>query len=253
VAVSTEAAAQDDEDIVTLLSSLPESENLPSWVRFILTSRPDRRVLREFEPLQTYNPEGTTLQPSDAQPKAGVLQNCLYKLDEMSAENQKDIWDFIQTRVDQPTFQKLLEAAQMSSQDLIETLANQAKGNFRYVRCMLDEVETGERAPKQLSGLPESLKQLYAKEWFATAASGQEPKSILTAIANAEEFLTEDELVSKTGLRPRLVRQALWGLRQFLDVGTKPDPESTENTEGKVETIETFAIFHPSLREYLLT
>jgi len=46
-----------------------------------------------------------------------------------------------------------------------------------------------------------------------------------------------------TGIRPRLVRQDLWGLRQFLDVGCIG--------KGK-DTHETFAIFHPSLREYLL-
>src|SRR5919199_2715193 len=109
VAVSTEDAAQDDEDIVTLLAALLEDESLPSWVRFILTSRPDRRVLREFEPLQP----------------------C--KLEEMSQQNLGDIRHYIQKRVAEPAFQNQLEAAQMSSQTLADELTQLSMGNFRYV------------------------------------------------------------------------------------------------------------------------
>jgi len=257
MAVSSDEAAQDDEDIVTLLASLSEAENLPSWVRFILTSRPDRRVLREFEPLQPYPLQAAAAQDADAQAKAVVLPNRLYKLDELSDENQADLRQYIQQRVEQSPFQPLLATAQMSEQALVEALTEQAQGNFRYVRCVLDDLEAGTQTPgakrslSHLAGLPESLKQIYAKEWFATA-SGEECKSILKAIANAETFLTEDEVVSQTGLRPRLVRQALWGLRQFLDVGIQPVPENPEDGEANLETVETFAIFHPSLREYLL-
>lgn len=250
MAVSMAAAAQDDEDIVTLLANFSEAENLPSWVRFILTSRPDRRVLREFEPLHLYKSEAET-QNLDAQTKAVILPNCQYKLNEMSDKNQADIRQYIEQRVKQPAFQTLLATAQMSEQTLVEALTEQAQGNFRYVRCVLDELESGMQSSIQLSLLPESLKQIYAQEWFV-AASDNECQSILRAIANAQEFLTEDELVSLTELRPRLVRQALWGLRQFLDVGTKQIPVTPENDEKKVEDVDTFAIFHPSLREYLL-
>jgi hypothetical protein len=253
VAVSREEATQDDEDIVTLLAAFSEAENLPSWVRFILTSRPDRRVLREFEPFQLYKPEAA--QDADAQKKADALPNCLYKLDEMSDENQADIQEYIQNRVEQPGFQTLLTDAQMSAQAVVEALTNQAQGNFRYVRCVLDELEAGTQTPgakrslTHLPELPQSLKQIYDQEWFTTASS-EECQTILKAIAD-QEFLTEDELVNLTNLRPRLVRQALWGLRQFLDVGTKPDPDSPEKDGKDIQPIDTFAIFHPSLREYL--
>lgn len=162
VAVSREEAAQDDEDIVTLLAAFSEAENLPSWVRFILTSRSDRRVLREFEPLHRYEPEAA--QNADAQKKAVVLPNCLYKLDEMSDENQADIQQYIQERVKQPVFQTLLTDAQMSAQTLVEVLTKKVQGNFRYVRCVLDELEAETQAPgverslTHLPKLPKSLK-----------------------------------------------------------------------------------------------
>ncbi len=250
VAVSMAEAAQDDEDIVTLLTNFSDAENLPPWVRFILISRPDRRMLREFEPLQMYKSKAET-QNSDAPTKVVILPNCQYILNEMSEENQADIRQYIVQRVKQPAFQPLLATAQMLERTLVEALTEQAQGNFRYVRCMLDELEYGTQSPSQLSVLPESLKQIYAQEWFVTA-SDNDCKSILRAIADAKEFLTEDDLVSLTKLRPRLVRQALWGLRQFLDVGTKQISVTPENDEKKVENVDTFAIFHPSLREYLL-
>lgn len=197
-----------------------------------------------------YKSEAET-QNSDAPTKVVILPNCQYILNEMSEENQADIRRYIEQRVKQPAFQRLLTTAQMLEQTLLEALTEQAQGNFRYVRCMLDELEYGTQSPSQLSVLPESLKQIYAQEWFV-AASDNECKSILMAIADAKEFLTEDELVSLTKLCLRLVRQALWGLRQFLDVGTKQIPVTLENDEKKVENVDTFAIFHPSLREYLL-
>ena len=222
VAVSTEDAAQDDEDIVTLLAALLEDESLPSWVRFILTSRPDRRVLREFEPLQPY------------------------KLEEMSQQNLGDIRHYIQKQLAEPAFQNQLEAAQKSSQTLVDELTQLSKGNFRYVRFLLDDLEAGKHSLNNLAVLPESLAETYAKDlskWFSVDELAERCQKILKVLANAQEPLTEDQLVSLTGIRPRLVRQDLWGLRQFLDVGCIREGEDTH---------ETFAIFHPSLREYLL-
>lgn len=222
VAVSTEDAAQDDEDIVTLLAALLEDESLPSWVRFILTSRPDRRVLREFEPLQPY------------------------KLEEMSQQNLADIRHYIQKRVAEPAFHTQLEAAQMSSQTLVDELTQLSMGNFRYVRFLLDDLEAGKHSLNNLAVLPESLAETYAKDlskWFSVDELAERCQKILKVLASAQEPLTEDQLVSMTGIRPRLVRQDLWGLRQFLDVGCIGEGEDTH---------ETFAIFHPSLREYLL-
>ncbi|MEH1952564.1 hypothetical protein [Nostoc sp.] len=101
-----EDTSEDDIDIVTLLSKLLLDESLPSWVRFILTSRPDRRVLREFEPLQPY------------------------KLEEMSQQNLGDIRQYISKRVAEPAFGSQLEAAQISCQSLVDELTEISMGNF---------------------------------------------------------------------------------------------------------------------------
>jgi len=199
-----------------------EDESLPSWVRFILTSRPDRRVLREFEPLPPY------------------------KLEEMSQQNLADIRHYIQKRLAEPAFHNQLEAAQMSFKTRVDELTQLSMGNFRYVRFLLDDLEAGKHSLNNLTVLPESLAETYAKDlskWFSVDELAERCQEILKVLAKAQEPLTEDQLVSLTGIRPRLVRQDLWGLRQFLDVGCIGEGE---------ETYETFAIFHPSLREYLL-
>jgi hypothetical protein len=161
VAVSTEDAAQDDEDIVTLLAALLEDESLPSWVRFILTSRPDRRVLREFEPLQPY------------------------KLEEMSQQNLGDIRHYIQKRLAEPAFHNQLEAAQMSSQTLVDELTQLSMGNFRYVRFLLDDLEAGKHSLNNLAVLPESLAETYAKDlskWFSVDELAERCQKILKVL-----------------------------------------------------------------------
>jgi hypothetical protein len=222
LAVSIQDASEDEVDIVTLLSKLSVDESLPSWIRFILTSRPDRRVMREFEPLQP----------------------CLLK--EMSEENLSDIRQYIQKRIAEPVFRSQLEAVQMSSQILVDKLTDLSIGNFRYTRCLLYDLEVGKLSLNRLPTIPESLASAYAKDlskWFSVNELAQRCKTILKVLATNQEPLAEERLVSLTGFRPRLIRQDLWGLRQFLDVGW--------NEEGE-EKHETFAIFHPSLRDYLL-
>lgn len=222
VTVSTQDACEDEVDIVTLLSKLSIDESLPSWVRFILTSRPDRRVQREFEPLQPY------------------------KLEEMSEQNLGDIRQYVEKRVTKPAFVVQLEAARMSSQILIDKLIQFSMGNFLYIQCLLDDLEAKKLSLNHLSILPESLAENYTKDlskWFSVEKSADRYRQILKLLATVQEPLTEDKLVSLTGIRPRLVRQDLWGLRQFLDVGWIEEDE---------EKCETFSIFHPSLRDYLL-
>jgi len=63
---------------------------------------------------------------------------------------------------------------------------------------------------------------------------------ILGTLTAALEPLTEDELENFTNIKPRQLRQELGVIRQFLD--------EARNEAGKI----TYAIFHQSLRDYLL-
>ena len=224
VAVTLEAGVQEDEDLATLFASLAEDESLPSWIRFLFTTRPDRRVLREFEPLKPY------------------------LIDERSEENLTDIRQYVNQRISLLALQQLITTTQIEAQVWVEQFTQRSQGNFRYIKSLLDELEIVSCSLDALSALPQDLVNSYDNDFaqrFPVHEWSDRHDLILKTLTEAERPLTEDELATITEIRPRQLRQDLWGLRQFLDVvdlvGETPDDQH-----------ETFAIFHHSLKEYLI-
>jgi molybdopterin-guanine dinucleotide biosynthesis protein A len=207
----------DQDNLVTLLAGM---HDLPSWVRLILTSRPEDRVIVEFEPLKPY------------------------RLKETSEESLADIWQYVEERVEQQTFQERLKEAEVIPQMLIEEVTKLSSGNFLYTKLLLNDIEAGQQALNEISALPKSIDDIYLA--FLRRFKSQEWKKqyqpILGTLTVTQEPVTEDALSNFTGLRPRQLRQDLGIIRQFLDV--------VENAEG--EETRTYAIFHQSLRDYLL-
>ncbi|MBD2067457.1 ATP-binding protein, partial [Leptolyngbya sp. FACHB-671] len=136
-AVAMTEGNDDDENIVTLLGALSQSEGLPSWVRFILTSRPDRRVLREFD------------------------SRMVHKLEETSEQSLADIWQYVERRVKQSSLRSQVDAAEISSKALVNELIQRSTGNFLYTKLVLDELEAGQYSLDNLSVLPKNLKEIY--------------------------------------------------------------------------------------------
>jgi hypothetical protein len=231
VAVTLEAGVQEDEDLATLFASLSEDESLPSWIRFLFTTRPDRRVLREFEPLKPY------------------------LIDERSEENLTDIRQYVNQRISLTALQQLIATTQIEAQEWVEQLTQRSQGNFRYIKSLLDELEIGSCSLDALSVLPQDLAASYDNDFaqrFPVSEWSGRHDLILKTLTVAERPLTEDELATITKIRPRQLRQDLWGLRQFLDVDQVPFCWVWEKKEDHYETYETFTIFHHSLKEYLI-
>jgi hypothetical protein len=232
VAVTMEAGVQEDEDLATLFAALSEDESLPSWVRFLFTTRPDRRVLREFEPLKPY------------------------LLDERSEENLADIRQYVNQRLSSTTLKQQVAVTPMEAQGWVEQLTERSQGNFRYIKSLLDDLEAERCSLNALSALPLGMKESYAKDFaqrFPEDEWSDRHDLILRTLAEAEHPLTEDELATLTKILPRQLRQDLWGLRQFLDVDLVRFCWIAEKKEDHYETYETFVIFHQSLKEYLIT
>jgi hypothetical protein len=216
LSVATEQGVQEDEDLVTLFAALSEDESLPAWVRFLFTTRPDRRVMREFEPLKPY------------------------LIDEMTPGNQSDIRQYIERRRSSPTLTAL-------GQEQTERLLEQSQGNFRYAKSLLDDLAAGQGSFEDVSSPPLTIIQVYETDLrrrFLAAEWRDRHHQILQVIAKAQQPVTEEELIALTGILPRQLRQDLWGVRQFLDV------MAIEAADG---SIEAFRIFHPSLQAYLST
>ncbi|MEI2579995.1 hypothetical protein [Scytonema sp. PRP1] len=203
-----------NENLVRLLAKLSNSD-LPTWVRFIMTSRPENRVMREFEPLKPY------------------------KLEKMSEDNLKDIRKYIEKRVENTNFQAVLQKAKVKDEILSNEIVELSMGIFLYTKLLLDDIEVGNQPLDDLSALPKSIDEIYHNFLNRLGDKWQNKyQPILGRLTVTQEPLTEEQLVNFTGINPEQLREDLGVVRQFL----------YKNEEGK----QTYAIFHQSLRDYLL-
>jgi hypothetical protein len=226
VAVTMEAEVQEDEDLATLFAALAEDESLPSWIRFIFTTRPDRRVLREFEPLKPY------------------------LLNEKSPENLADIRQYVTQRIGAISVQQEGATTSKDAQAWLELLTVRSQGNFRYIKHLLDDLKAGRCSLNDLPVIPEDLAKTYADDLakrFSQDKWDDRHQQILKILAEVNDPLTEAQLVTLTNILPRQLRQDLWGLRQYLDVHWV---EFCRIGDETVDHYETFTIFHDSLKAY---
>jgi hypothetical protein len=121
-----EALIYNPTNIITLLAG---SDDLPTNVRFLLTSRNDSRVTDQF-------------------PKKRSLNLSSSKYDH---DTDDDIGAYVQQRM----------AAIGSSVGVEDQLVKHAAGNFLYTKFLLDEVADGKRSLANLVGLPRGLYGLY--------------------------------------------------------------------------------------------
>jgi hypothetical protein len=224
VAVTMETGVQEDEDLTTLFSALAEDESLPSWIRFIFTTRPDRRVFREFEPLQPY------------------------LLNERSPENLANIREYVTQRIGAIALHQQDTATSEELQLWVEQLTARSQSNFRYIKCLLDDLEAGRCLLNDLPAIPEALAKSYADDFAKRFPQDQQ---ILMVLAEADDPLSEEQLAKLTKIPPRQLRQDLWGLRQYLDVHWVAFCR-IDDVDGKEDHYETFTIFHDSLKAYLI-
>ena len=217
------------ENLVTLLAGL---SNLPPWVRIILTSRPEDRVLSYFAVV----------------PKHVVAAE--------SQMNRDDLRCYVAHRAGKPGLRARLQAAPnpIASETLVERVAGVgddpglAAGNFLYTKILLNDIECGVQPLDDLAALPKSLDEIYqrfllrlAPEWEARY------QPLLAVLAIAREPLSREQLLRFGDRSARLiggrmsatlVNLALGVLVQFLDVRGGPGQER-------------YAVFHQSLRDCL--
>jgi Cdc6-like AAA superfamily ATPase len=226
------------DNVATLLAALSQANDLPPWIRFILTARPG------------------ILKASPGSDTALQFQSLKhYELEKLLAENLTDIEQYVTRRVretlDQPEakFQARLEQAQLSAEALVQEVRDLSKGNFLYTRLVMDGIGTGELSLKNLSALPKNLYEVYqrflrhrcsVRKWInlyqpllGTLTVTQEAISSAQLAKFAKVASDQVEGVTQ-------VESAIAILQQFLD--------EVENDEGQ----KIYTIFHQSLREYLL-
>jgi WD40 repeat protein/archaellum biogenesis ATPase FlaH len=207
-----------ENNLVTLLSSV---DDLPSWVRFILTSRPDKqRVLSYFETLKPY----------------------YYHLNELSEKNKKDIHDYVDKRVVSEQIQAQIQKFQVQSEALINQITELSKGNFLYTKVLLDDIELGGQPIDNLAALPKSLNELYYNFLLRLKAEWEgKYQPIFGILTVTKAPVTEEELTNLLSeqLDETELGQRLRVVQQFLDVFQNDYAENT------------YTLFHQSLQDYL--
>lgn len=202
---------------VNLVTLLAKFSDLPPWVHFLCTSRPERRVMRYFDRLEPYFLAIET------------------KL------NLDDIRQYIVNRVAKTKIRKRLQVEGVSPMELVERVVILADGNFLYTKVLLDDIEGGQQPLDDLESLPKSLDEIY--HGFLSRFSVREWEDryqpILGVLVVAQEPISEDQVANFTGLRHTKVRQYLGVMIQFLD---------EKDGDGEVKT---YTLFHQSLRDYL--
>ena len=218
-----------DENLVTLLAGL---NNLPRWVRIILTSRPEARVLSYFASLPTH------IVAAESQ------------------MNREDLRRYVGYRVGKPSLSARLQAAPkpIAAEALVERVAGigddpgLAAGNFLYTKILLNDIESGVQPLDDLAALPKSLDEIYQGFLLRLAPQWETRyQPLLAVLAVAREPLTREQLLRFGDQSARLiggrmsatlVNLALGVLVQFLDVRGAPGNEQ-------------YSLFHQSLRDYL--
>jgi tetratricopeptide (TPR) repeat protein len=213
-----EAVTTTGTNLVKLLTQLSKSISLPSWVRFIMTSRPERRVLRGFEPLKPHH------------------------LQEESDASLADVRQYIEDRVDQPALQDQLQVNQIQPQTLINEITNLSRGNFLYTTLLLNDIEAGRQALDNLAALPKSIDDIYHGflSRFSEEDWSDRYKPIFGVLTVAQEPVSEKQISNFTNVDPEDIRDNIRIARQFFSV------------DLNVESQEVYSLFHQSLRDYLL-
>lgn len=208
-----------ENNLVTLLSSV---DDLPPWVRFILTSRPDKqRVLSYFK----------TLKP------------CYYHLNERSDKSKQDIYRYVDRRVTSEPIQIQIQRSQILSEALINQITELSQGNFLYTKVLLDDIELGGQSINNLAALPKSLNEFYYNFLLRLKAEWEAKYQLIFGILTVTKApMTEVELANLLSeqLSETELGQRLGVVQQFLDIVQNDRAEST------------YTVFHQTLKDYLI-
>jgi hypothetical protein len=209
-----------DRTIVDLLSSL---EHLPPQVRFILTSRNVAQVENRFPHAEELN----------------------LSAPESHIQNRADLHAYIQTRCYQNThFSTHLSDLEPHRRTIaIDQITQKAKGNFLYVRFLLDEIEQGKRSLTALEGLPEGLDGLYYESLARVVKLGKQDwhttyAPLIGILSVVRTSLTLEQLQAFTGQPESALWRCLGNLQEFLEVSSSGSETS-------------YRLYHQSIVDFL--
>ncbi len=185
----------------TIVDLLANAIGLPSQVRFVLTSRPDAAVWRQFEARQIPH----------------------FRIDAKRPENLGDIRDHIRREVQtSDAIRNRLAEQSVDAEDFLDRVVRASDGNFLYVVWLLPAIAAGTQRFDTAAALPQGLDSIY-REFLRTRRTRDEARwrtvyePILGVLAAAQEPLSRDLVARLTSLTTQEARYGLQDLYQFMD------------------------------------
>ena len=216
---------------VTIASLLARVKHLPTEVRFIVTSRDDDHVIIDFL-------EDSTVVPLSESNHQG--------------DNDKDIAEFVQLQLSELSELKAKADALSAAdrQQLIDTIVQQAEGNFLYVAFLLNSLALPHHLLSDLDGLPTGLEGLYYDSIRRVVELGggswETNYSLLMGVLSvAQSPLNIDQIEQFTGKAANEVWSGVNDLQQFI---AKNDTSSDPSNPKLV-----YRLYHQSVIDFLST
>jgi hypothetical protein len=180
------------------------SEEFPSWLKLIGTTRRDGRVLPLFQ-----NAERCFL--------GGAV-----------AAQRNDVRAYVERRFAELGLDEQAGPGETGRNQAVASIAERAAGNFQYADAVLAEVRSGDLHLGELNHLPKELGSLYyrfAEKRFPERSDFRHARTVLGVVLAARESLTRAQLDTITGLGSDEVASALDALSCFLtwDSGTRTE------------------------------
>jgi hypothetical protein len=177
------------------------SEEFPPWLRLIVTTRRDNRILPLFQ----------------------HAERCF--LGAATTGQREDVLKYVERRFAEADLGAALGLSESDGRRTATNIAERAAGNFQYAETVLNELRSGELHPDELDHLPAELGNLYyrfADRRFSNPADFRVARAILSVLLAAREPLTREQIETITKLERDALTSALDTMSCFLtwDTGT---------------------------------
>ncbi len=215
---------------ISILDLLAALDEVPRWIRFIVTSRPIARV------------QAALLDKVEKSLSSGACKEL----------SHSDVARYIDQRVHRNlALSSLLLASATAS---VETIAAKADGNFLYARLLLDDLSARRQDPDMLERLPVGLDGFFhdSLQRAVRAGSGQWISAyapVVGTLSVAREPIDRPQIQRFTGQPASVVWACLDKLEQFIETSHVSSGASVGHAGT---TKQLHILFHQSLRDFLL-